>query len=162
MDIRNQITRSMGTNYTDMWFDIKEINQSTRDKLWSYISTEIDSILDEFYNKIENSNLCHLIQNAHIDILKHKQINHWRRLFLHAMNDEYSKRILRMHDQHAQIGLLPQQYIVSYLFLLNLFQKSILRQSTGPKEAYELMQAMNFIVANDITHAIGDNEIIEI
>lgn len=162
MDISRDFNIPSRQEHIEAWFDATEIEQATRDKLWSFIAVEIEDILTDFYDRIENSAFRPLVENANLDILKHKQINHWRKLFLYPVEDEYEARLKRMHAYHFEIGLQTGQYIVSYLFLLNAFQKSILRQSAGPKEAFQLMQAMNAIVAGDIARAVSAENIVEL
>ena len=138
-----------------VWFDPADISQKTRNRLWAFISVEMNDILDTFYSVIEKSTYRHLLHGVEVALLKHKQINHWRKLFLHPVDKEYEERLKAMHAIHLKKGLKNGQYVASYMFLIGLFQKSILRQASGPKEAYELISAMNSIVTDDIARALS-------
>ncbi|PLX36775.1 MAG: hypothetical protein C0606_13235 [Hyphomicrobiales bacterium] len=145
----------------NIWFDSCDITQDIRDRLWSYIADEIDQILDKFYGRIQTSEFRSLIDNTDVPLLKHKQINHWRRLIEYPVDDDYENRLRNMHAYHLNVGLKNSQYIASYFFLMNLFQKAVLRHASGPREAYELIVALNSIISEDISRALSI-EVIEL
>lgn len=139
----------------DFWFDTENIPQYIRERLWFRLSEDIGSIVDLFYERLAASGFELLVKTKNLDLLKHKQINHWRHLFTHPIDDDYARRLENMHAQHLRIGLQPHQYIESYFILLSLFQKSLIRRSAGPFEAQQLIAAMNSIVAEDVSRALG-------
>ena len=154
MDISAHPGKNISPENINIWLEPQEIDQDTRDKLWAYISEEINKILDKFYSRIISSEFRGLLATTDIELLKHKQINHWRRLIEYPLDAQYEARLVNMHANHLRIGLKRTQYIASYFFLMSQFQKAILRQAVDPGEAYELIVAINSIVADDISRAL--------
>ncbi|MBB4304734.1 hypothetical protein GGD81_003798 [Rhodobium orientis] len=138
-----------------IWTDPASIPSETRDKLWFFISRDIDAILQKFYQRIGNSNLHRILDGLDIDKLTQKQKTHWRRILLYRVDETYDVRLRNMHAYHIKIGLTHSHYIASYFFLMNLFQKAILKHASGPKEAYDLIVALQSIISEDITRALG-------
>jgi len=141
----------------DIWLVSNDISQEMRDKLWSYISEEAESVLEKFYGRLEQSSHRYLLDNVDVEKLKQKQFEHWKRLFLHPVDGQYRDRLRSMHAYHLQAGLSNAQYVAAYFFLMNMFQRAILRRSSSPKEAYALIATMNSILAEDIARALSDN-----
>ncbi|MCW2309328.1 protoglobin domain-containing protein [Rhodobium gokarnense] len=157
MDIRNPDMPDAGDDDrgdAGIWFQNEEIGPDLREKLWSIISLEFEQILDRFYDRIENSSNQWMIEKLDRSLIKHKQINHWRQLVLYPVDEDYESRLRNMHVLHLNIGMKHSFYISSYMYLLNAFQKEILRHSSGPREAYELIVAMNSIITDDMVRAL--------
>lgn len=154
MDISTHRGKNIWTGNINIWLEPEDIDQDTRDKLWAYISVEINKILDKFYSRIINSDFRGLLASVDVEILKHKQVNHWRRLIEYPLDAEYEARVVNMHANHLRIGLKRTQYIASYFFLMSQFQKAILSQAADPGEAYDLIVAINSIVTDDISRAL--------
>ncbi|MBB4304829.1 hypothetical protein GGD81_003893 [Rhodobium orientis] len=156
MDIRNPAMPDVDDEPgdTSIWFQNDEIGPDLREKLWSIISLEFEQILDRFYDRIENSSNRWMIEKLDRSLIKHKQINHWRQLVLYPVDADYETRLRTMHVLHLNIGMKHSFYISSYMYLLNAFQKEILRHSSGPREAYELIVAMNSIITDDMVRAL--------
>ena len=157
MDIRNPDTPRAGNDAlsdVSIWFQNQQIAPDLREKLWSIISLEFEQILDRFYDRIDNSDNHWMIEKLDRNLIKHKQINHWRQLVLYPVDADYDTRLRNMHVLHLNIGMKHSFYISSYMYLLNAFQKEILRHSSGPREAYELIAAVNSIITDDMARAL--------
>lgn len=138
----------------DIWFDTVDLGKAVRQKLWLLIDEHIEDVLDEFYDALLSSD--HKQQLAGVDMaaLRSRQKDHWRRIVLDGVDDEYDQRLRKMHRQHAKIGLDNRQYVTAYLFFLNRFEAAILRGSPGPNDAFRLISALQVIIADDIARAL--------
>ncbi|HQF30887.1 MAG TPA: protoglobin domain-containing protein [Hyphomicrobiales bacterium] len=139
----------------DMFFVPDPISTATRDRLWALVGEDIEGILADFYDRLENSGHKLLLDRADVELLKHKQINHWRKLFCHPLDEEYARRLEQMHARHLGIGLSIGQYVTAYLHLKDAFQQAVLRQAAGAGEAVTLLLALNRIVSDDIVRALA-------
>lgn len=135
-------------------FDDIKIKPKTRDRLWFLMSKSMDEILDDFYELLQHSDYRILLQNIDIQSLKSRQKEHWRHIIIYDTDKAYSVRLKRMHKIHQRIGLPNRHYITAYIYFLNKFEKSILSQSSGPKEAFKLISALHSIFAEDISRAL--------
>lgn len=144
-----------GKDLISMWFDPTEVDQATRQRLWRFINTEMNQILDGFYGIIQQSSSRHMIDGLDIGHLKQKQAEHWQKLFLHPVDEDYETRLKIIHARHMKIGLNEGEYVAAYFYLMTLFQKAILKHSSGPKEAFEMIASMNNIFINDLTRVLS-------
>ena len=85
------------------------------------ILTEIRPLLDEFYEHIWSFEATReIIRNKdRIEILKDKQIEHWKVLLSGVFGSEYMKKAKIIGDVHHRIGLKPNWYIGGYTFILS-------------------------------------------
>ncbi|WP_207189536.1 protoglobin domain-containing protein [Rhodobium orientis] len=147
----------MRREHIDIWANPDDITTDVRDRLWFFISRDVDMIMDKFYARINKSNLSYLLNGVDLERLKEKQKSHWRRLILYRMDENYDLRLKNMHAYHVKVGLHHGHYISGYFMFMNLFQKSILKRVAGPKQAYEMIVALQSIISEDITRALGVN-----
>ena len=56
--------------------------------------------------------------------------------------------------KHKNVSIDIADYVSSYLFLLTQFHQLILREASGPKQAYEYIVAVNTIIGADIDRAL--------
>lgn len=140
----------------DIWLNPDDIDPDVRKRAWELIEAKFEKIIDGFYRSVLASEHGRLLANQDVVALKAKQKVHWRNLFLQAEADNraYYLRLERMYARHREIGLDNTSYISAYIFLLGSFHRAVLKGSAGPKEAHQLIVAVNTIVASDINRAM--------
>ena len=136
------------------WYKKEHLSQEIRNETCYAITNSLDKTLDIFYKKVSKTGMSEFLKGIDLEALKQKQKMHWWRIFLYDSDDESAARRLKMHRAHKAIGLEIRDYITAYLYIMNLFQKSILNYAAGPEEAFKMISAMQIIVADDIAEAI--------
>ena len=138
----------------DLWYDRAHLSKSIRRKTWLAISKDIDHILVKFYSKLRRTEYKTILEHINIESLKRKQTAHWERIFIYDIDEAYRMRIDRMHEKHNELEISASHYITSYLYFMNMFQRSILVNASGPREAHQMISAMQIIVGDDLSRSL--------
>lgn len=138
----------------DLWYDKEHLSKSIRNRTWKAISKDIDHILVKFYAKLKRTEYRLILERINIETLKRKQTEHWERIFIYDIDESYRKRIDRMHEKHKELEISPSHYITSYLYFMNMFQRSILANAAGPRDAHQMISAMQIIVGDDLSRSL--------
>lgn len=143
------------------------INGETLDTLkglGGFVSSDIDSILDAFYEHITQwDDIADLFPTAeHIERAAKAQKKHWLRSILGGVFDEeYLKSVRRIGAVHEKLGVLPNRYMGGYCQVLNMLSKLILSKSDDGKGPARV-SALQKSVFLDMTLALSVyNETVE-
>lgn len=141
------------------------IDRNAAKKSWEILSGNLDGILTDFYNQIAKDLDGSLLAGIHIPTVKRKQLEHWKKIFLEDICEDYEKRISRMHIKHMEIGLSSRHYVSAYLYLLRQFHDCVFRTIDDVSRAEEMVRAIDQVVAKDLLDALTifhETEIIDV
>ena len=147
MEIRDDVA--------ERWLEFYGIDPEVRADLadlWSLLSAELPSILDNFYRYVLKwPEIAKMFDRpGAVERASKQQATHWSRLFSGRFDRDYFESAARIGLVHSQVGLDTKWFVGGYLFVLNAIEDLISRQSvsrlapaTGQQRASRRIQALN-------------------
>ncbi|GAB6052057.1 hypothetical protein JCM17960_08770 [Magnetospira thiophila] len=130
---RNDITKALKEQL--LFTGLRKIDPADIADLWAAIEPEIDTILEDFYARLEHFTESREFDQMNIPRLQAAQKNHWRKLFSFEFSPDYEESVRRVGEVHSQIGLEPEWYVSGYIFFLNRMIEALYR-SHAKKSAH--------------------------
>lgn len=124
----------------------------------SYIPSEIDGILSDFYEKmLQSPEVARLFNGNSVNHAKTAQRQHWlQSVFAGRFDQEYMQRVTRIGRAHERVGLEPRWYMGGYCYVLNrLVDILATKNRFSPGRLAELIKAVNKAVFLDMELAIS-------
>lgn len=138
-----------------------EINQDVIERLKEVgesLPREIDSILEQFYQKmLKSPGLREIFAGNSVNHAKSAQRQHWlESVFAGQFDETYMQRVTRIGRAHERVGLEPRWYMGGYCYVLNRLVDLIAAKNRfSPGRMAELIKAVNKAVFLDMELAVS-------
>lgn len=129
---------------------------------WAILSPRIASILNEFYENRIMSDEKWRLKQIDVENLKLKQEAYWSILFSGVLDDVYRKHVRSIAVKHHQHGVTMTDYIASYGWFLNAFEKVLRSSDATPERLADMMASIRRMVFLDMTIAASTYYIVYI
>ncbi|SDT94616.1 protoglobin domain-containing protein [Stappia sp. ES.058] len=137
--------------------DVENIKEA-----WSILSPKIASILNDFYDNRIMSDEKWRLKDICVETLKRKQEAYWSVLFSGVLDDVYRSHARSIAVKHHQHGVTMTDYIASYGWFLNAFERVLQCSPISPKERSAMMASVRRMVFLDMTIAASTYYIVYI
>jgi hypothetical protein len=137
------------------FLDIDDETREFAHRAWSVLEPTADSVLDEFYQRINRAKFEPHISSLAATRLKGKQKTHWASLFSSNFDEDYMAGVRRIGIQHRDVGLDLSAYIASYMSLKITFTNVIVHTDLPVLTKGRLIQALDKYVAFDMALALS-------
>lgn len=138
------------------WIDFMELLSGDRQSLvdaWALVSPRMPQILDGFYRSRIVSGQKWRMKGLSLERLKASQFSYWEMLFSGVLDERYRARVRWVAARHFQAGVTMADYIASYGWFLNAFEREIAAvEPCGARHA-SLMASVRRVVLLDMTFA---------
>ena len=113
--------------------DFMQLDAAARQELRALkplLDKELPRALDLFYDRLRNVPQVRsfFTSEAHIASAKAAQVKHWQSISTAAFDDEFMKKVRRVGDTHARIGLNPSWYVGGYALIADTLAKTIIAE----------------------------------
>jgi len=120
---------------------------------WRVLGDRVPGILDEFYtNRIMTDDKWRM-KDFCLVALKRKQVAYWRVLFSGTLDEVYSTHARAIAMKHKHYGVTLSDYIASYGWFLNAFEKALRAGGVSQEKLGALMGSIRRLVFLDMTIA---------
>jgi hypothetical protein len=109
-----------------------------------------DVIFSEFYERISKISFAYKFEKNQVDILKRKQLVHWKCLFSGDLDMRYVRNAAVVGDVHRQRGIEPLLYIVGYSIVKSAIMEIIARKELPSVNKGQLMVALEKCISLDV------------
>jgi truncated hemoglobin YjbI len=120
---------------------------------WRILSPLIPSILNEFYENRIMSDEKWRLKAIDVEGLKRKQESYWALLFSGVLDDVYRSHARSIAVKHHRFGVTMTDYIASYGWFLNAFEKRLQAVVLPAAERASIMASIRRMVFVDMTIA---------
>jgi hypothetical protein len=127
---------------------------------WGILGPHMRSILDDFYSNRIMSEERWKLKGIDIGQLKEKQLSYWGKLFSGVVDDVYRTQVRSIAVQHHRHGVTMTDYIASYGWFLNAFEKVLRVEVACDTRRADLMASLRRLVMLDMTIAASSYYIV--
>jgi methyl-accepting chemotaxis protein len=140
------------------FLNITEQELSDLKEGWELIADDFPKIFDHFYDRVgeltKNQHVLQLIKDN--DRLKHKQVDHWQKLFCDPLSKDYIDRVHYSGIAHRQVGINPADVVNGYAFIVDEIIDVLQRKlADDAARALQILRSIQKLVAIDIGTAIA-------
>jgi truncated hemoglobin YjbI len=137
--------------------DVENIRQA-----WRILSPLIPSILNEFYDNRIMSDEKWRMKDISVESLKRKQEAYWALLFSGVLDEVYRAHARSIAVKHHQYGVTMTDYIASYGWFLNAFEKGLQSVDMAAEHRAAMMASIRRMVFLDMMIAASTYYIVYI
>ncbi|GGE93587.1 hypothetical protein GCM10007285_21520 [Stappia taiwanensis] len=140
------------------WIDFMELSPGDLQSLadaWALVSPRMPQILDGFYKCRIVSGQKWRMKGLSLERLKASQFSYWEVLFSGVLDERYRGRVRLVASRHFQAGVTMADYIASYGWFLNAFEREIAALEPCGKRRAALMASVRRAVFLDMTFAVS-------
>jgi len=124
--------------------------------IWSLIEDEMDTLLRDFYDKLNCYPGAPHIDERRLPYLIATQKSHWHRMLVNCRDDHYADYLRRIGATHYRHKIEPRWYIASYMMIANQVIKVLAgKLANDVLLLTELVYTLNRHVAIDLDIALS-------
>lgn len=138
------------------WIEFMELSAKDLESLtdiWAILSPRMRGILEEFYDSRIMSAQKWRMKGISMEGLKTSQVSYWEMLFSGELDERYRARVRLIAARHRQVGVTISDYIASYGWFLNAFEREIVLAVACAERRAALMTSLRRLVFLDMTFA---------
>lgn len=134
------------------------IDDETRElgpRLWAVLEPAADSVLDQFYRRVDQARFQPSMSDAVVARLKSKQKAHWASLFLSNFDERFMAGVHRIGIRHRDVGFGVSAYVAGYMAIKIEFVNVIVHANLATLTKGHLIRALDKYVAFDMALALS-------